>query len=311
MKKILTILSLLLLLTALAGGVTAFAAEAECTGAQDAAPVSADDPQQGKGEYENEGLKLSIKPEYNDLITVELPKNDPKGLLFTVSETASLEAESFDGAGWLFSIARIGETRLHELLCGDMSGAVVFAKDSEGRYYVNLHPTDVRYARKTPEEMRADSGQWTMLCEWAAGVPACFAELNGLEPVRFGNSAVDILLARAAWDKIAHIRLSAAEFGPVEVSGGDGAPYGAYLENVFFDRAEPEAKPEGKAVSLDFPEDNSRIDFFLAPGGYVRLVSGEREQLYQAHRDDDSKPDFGALTKNWYFAEAEKAGVRR
>ncbi len=47
----------------------------------------------------------------------------------------------------------------------------MFAKDENGKYYVFYHPTDVRYMRRTNEQMEADQDQWTALNEWARTVP--------------------------------------------------------------------------------------------------------------------------------------------
>ena len=143
-------------------------------------PVSVQYPPQNWGEYENGGLRFEIKPKYNDLITVEVPADDPNGLLFTVSETASLKAGGFDGAGWLFSIAKISADELHQMLCRDMSGAEVFAMGEDGSYYMYYHPTDVRYARETVEKMHEDQDQWSMLCEWASTVRDSLAFLVSL-----------------------------------------------------------------------------------------------------------------------------------
>ena len=64
-------------------------------------------------------------------------KTDEPDLLFSVYEKASVEAAARMGAentgeGWLFGIARVSERRLHELLCGDMSGVEVFAREGDG-----------------------------------------------------------------------------------------------------------------------------------------------------------------------------------
>ena len=98
---------------------------------RDLEPVTVQYPPQVWGEYECEGLKLVVKPRYNDLITVETGGED--GSLFSVFETASLEAEcSFEGAGALFGISRVSEDRFHELLFYDMSGTRPFARDENG-----------------------------------------------------------------------------------------------------------------------------------------------------------------------------------
>lgn len=71
------------------------------------------------GEYENGGLSLAFRPKLNKPVTVETPEDDADGILFTVSETASVEAGTCDGAGWFFSIGKVNEARLQEMMCQD------------------------------------------------------------------------------------------------------------------------------------------------------------------------------------------------
>ena len=63
--------------------------------------------------YENDGLKLMIPLEYDELLITETPQDDRGARLFSVSEKASVEAAKatgmdYEGAGWLFSIERQG-----------------------------------------------------------------------------------------------------------------------------------------------------------------------------------------------------------
>ena len=271
--------------------------------------VSVTYPPQVWGEYENGGLALEIQPKYNDLITVTTPTDNEKGVLFTVSETASLEAGKYEGAGWLFSIGTVDEQRLHEMLCGEMSGAQVFAKDREGRYYIWYHPTDVRYERATTEQMRQDQDQWTMLCQWAAEERDRFAQRNGLEAVQYGNTDVDISLARAAWAKDEKHTLSTTEFGPVEINGVDGTPYAEYVMRGGFEWVDAKETPDGEYVVLGFPETDMRVDFFFAPGGYVRVVNSGSETLYQALWFEE-EANLAQAMQCWYYAAAEKAGLK-
>ena len=266
-------------------------------------------PPQNWGEYENAGLRLEIQPKYNDLVTVKIPDDSAEGILFTVSETASMEADGFDGAGWLFSIGKIDEKRMHELRCSDMSGVNIFARDENGDYYVYCHPTDVRYARASVEEMERDIGQWSMLCEWAWEVSGRFADLNGLESVSYGNSEVDIILARAAWMENRTVTLSTTEYGPVEAGGVDAEPYIDFLQKSWFMEADPEETPDGEYVVLSLPDENTRVDFFFAPGNYARVVTDWGEWLYQAGQYDDSISCADAV-QGWYYAAAELAGIR-
>ena len=272
-------------------------------------PVTVTYPPQIWGEYENGGLTLEIQPKYNDLLTVETPQNDPDGILFTVSETASLEAGGHEGAGWLFSIGRISEEKFREMLCWDMSGIEVFAVDDAGNYYVKYHPTDVRYERATVEEMIADADQWTMLCEWAEDAPYQFVDQNGFDSVSYSNTTLSMYLARAAWMDGVNATISTTEFGPLPLAGVDSSPYASYLiRECFFWDVEDEEAPSGEYVVLNFPDDDVRIDFFFAPGGYVRVFSGGTETLYQVVLYGNLTP--AAAARGWYYAVAEAAGVK-
>ena len=272
-------------------------------------PVSVTYPPQVWGEYENAGLRFEVKPKINNLITVETLKNDENGVLFSVSETASLEAGGHDGAGWLFSIAKVSEDTLHEMLQNDMSGVEVFAKGEDGNYYLRFHPTDVRYERATVEEMQRDAAQWTMLNEWGENAASAFAELNGLESKSYGNTVVDMYLARAAWGEDVNATLSTTEFGPVELKGVDGTPYAEFVMEGFFDVVDLSETPDGEYVVLNFPEEDVHLDFFFAEGSYVRVTTGGAETLYQSFWWDDNISNAEAM-QGWYYAVAELAGVK-
>lgn len=122
--------------------------------------------------YQNEGLTLLVPNYYDDLLSTKIFKEDEEGRLFSVTEAKSvvdswLQGNRESGPGWLFTIRRVNEEKLQELLCSDMSGAEVFAKDSKGRHYIFMRPTDVRFVRKDSDTMQRDSQLWQDLCEWA------------------------------------------------------------------------------------------------------------------------------------------------
>ena len=273
-------------------------------------PVTVTYPPQNWGAYENAGYVLHVKPRINALITVETPANDPDGILFTVSETASLEAGGYEGAGWIFSIGKVSADRLHEMFQNDMSGQYVFAKDAGGDYYLLYHPTDVRYERATAEEMRRDQAQWTMLNEWVDTAESNFIGDNeGLERYDRGNTPVEMYLARAAWQEGVNATLSTTEYGPIGLTGVDGTPYAEFVMGGRFFEADAKETPSGEYVVLNFPEDGVRLDFFFAPGGYVRYVSGDYEALYEAAWEDDNI-SFAEAMRGWYYALAELAGIK-
>ena len=264
-------------------------------------------PPQIWGEYENDGLHMSIQPKYNDLVTVDTDTGD--GMMFSVAETASMEAGGFDGSGWLFGIARESAEQVHELLCSDMSGMEVFAKDADGNYYVYYHPTDVRYARATPEEMERDQAQWTMLCDWAEQMRDKFVEQNGLEYAGFGNSELDMYVARAAWQDGVNYTVSTTEFGPVAGGGVDATRFAEFVLHGYFGDTDATEAPDGEYVVLEFPDEDVRIDFFFAPDAYARVTSGGQETLYQAAMWDDNV-SYAEAMQSWYYALAEKAGAK-
>ncbi|MBQ9493741.1 MAG: hypothetical protein IJR54_08420 [Oscillibacter sp.] len=260
--------------------------------------------------YENGGLKLLIPMEYNELLITETPQNDANGILFSVSEKASVEAAKaqgadFDGAGWLFSIGAVTEDALREALCYDMSGEEAFAKGADGQYYMYYHPTDVRLVRENYEDEEAME-QWSALNEWAATVPDTFiTENSGLTAEKHGNSTLDMYLARIAYMDDVKYTLSATEHGPMEPRDVDPMPYLNRLMNgVTFEYADGEETPDGEYVVLSFPDDDVRFDFFRMEGkeNYVRTVwSGDNETLYKASYADGAIKA-SVIMSEWYNA---------
>ena len=265
--------------------------------------------------YENGGVRLRIPLEYDELLVIETPQNNPAGILFSVAEKASVEAakaQGYDNAGWLFSIGTITEDALHEALCYDMSGAEVFAKNTDGqypadmRYYMYYHPTDVGFVRESYDDIDDDMAQWTTLNEWAATVPDIFlADNPGLTPEKHGNTSLDMYLARIAYMDSVNYTLSAPEYGSMGGSGFDASRYAERLTNgVTFEPANNAETPDGEYIVLSFPEDDVRFDFFLMEGreNYVRQVwSGDNEQLYKAvYAKGTTKAS--AVMSEWYNA---------
>ena len=279
-------------------------------------PVTVTYPPQVWGEYENKGMKLEIRPKINDLITVDTPEENKNGILFSIFETASLEAEDFDGAGLLCSVGIASEEQVHDMLCYDMSGVEPFARDAEGNYYIYYYPTDVRYARATAEEMQRDAEQWSMLCQWAEDtVRNAFTDQNGLESVQYGNTELDMYLARAVWQKDVNCYLATTEFMDVDADLVDGTPFVEYVMHGYFGEIQPEDLPDeeylsGENLVLGFlPDEDVLIHFFPADGAYVRIDRGDEETYYQAAWWDDDVSYYEAML-GWYYAAAEKAGKK-
>ena len=173
-------------------------------------------------------LTLTIPADKAALVIAEVPESDENGVLFTVSEKASVEASQarenpYDGAGWLFAIRKVSWDALQEMLCYDMSGMSPFARDGEDGYYLFCTPTDVRIEREG-EFTEEDITQWTALNAWAADIPAAFLEANGLEPFHRGNSDLEITLNRILCGMEPYT-ISTLEFLSLEPGETDPAPF--------------------------------------------------------------------------------------
>ena len=261
------------------------------------------------------GREVSIPTEYADELIV---KTGEAGMLITVLEKASVEAAldeggDDDGAGWLFSIGTVSAEELHAMLCQDMSGMEVFAKDVEGRYYLYYHPTDVRMVRKDGGYNDESMARWAELNEWAASVRTTFVNDNdGLIAVTFDNSDPAIALSRAAWEDGVNYEIRALEFGQhgsLLPAGTDAAPYAERLiRNAEYEYADPAETPDGEYIVLAFPEDGVRYDFFSG-GDYVRRTNddGTVEELYRVTLPDGEAP--WAVMQEWAKALAEANGL--
>ena len=68
-------------------------------------------------------------------------------------------------------------------------------------------------------------------------------------------------------------------------------------------------RTDGDFIALNFPDDGVRLEFFFAPGGYARVVSGDEETLYQAAWTDDDV-SYAEAVQGWYYAVAELSGLK-
>ena len=306
---------------ALICSMTAVLALAACGGTVDA-PVQTDTPPAEEAAdvvtYQNSGLALSVPAEYDGLLEVLTPENSEDGTLFTVSELASLEygqklhpGEDW-GDGWLFGIRRIDVDTLHEMLCYDMSGAVPFAEDENGSYYVFCHPTDVRLVRESydidPDS--EDMKQWAALNEWAWEIQGPFAVENGLTLCSFTNTSVDMVLNQLAYLGEEPYTLGGAAFGALESGGVDKAPYlDRLLDGVSFTMTDSEDIPDGEFIVLDLPQAGEELDFFLADdGNLVREIYDGEVTLYRASYED-GQTSAAQVMNDWYEALADAAAA--
>lgn len=263
----------------------------------------------------NGGMTLNVPSELTSLVLVDMPsEDDPDGVLFSVSEKASVNAGAADGHdasygdGWLFGIRRVDADTLHEMLCRDMSGVAVFARDAEENYYLFTHPTDVRLYRQNDAYEEAME-QWTMLNEWAwDDVRKDFlAENTGLEAYERGNSMLDMYLARAAYQPDANYTLSTLASDPLAPNGVDGAPYAERLmsgNGVVYEDVDAGETPAGEYLVLDFPDDKMRFDFFPREGveNYVRVIDYNGDSLMKITFPDDTKAS--TVVQEWFDALA-------
>ena len=278
--------------------------------------------------YFGEDLALPIPQEYynNEILAMEVyglydededygDEEDEDELAVIVSESASQAAaealgEDTEGQGELFRIIRVSEDRLHNLLCGDMSGMDVFAKDKKDRYYIICYPTDVRYVRETTDKMNEDIEAWTEVNEGARDNMGnkIIAQSKGLSPVSFTNTMLDMYLARIAYAKDVKYTISNDAYGVLEPGDFDGTEYAEYLIGDNFVEAEDAKAPEGNYIVINFPDDDVHYDFFVEDQTLVREVRGDYETFYRSVFSDSIVST--DTVEAWYFAIAEKLGKK-
>ena len=248
--------------------------------------------------YTNDGLTLSVPEEFADRVLVQTPENSEKGILFSVSEIESMEVAKaagypWEGAGWLFDISRINEEKMHELRSSDHPGYIIFAKDTEGYYYVYYHPTDVRVVREDYNDAAAIE-RWTELSGWSGGVRHTFmTENEGLTPEKFSYTTLDSYLARIVYSDDQDYTVSTLEYGRQLPNGIKAADYLAPLtEDVIYTIVHDEEAPDGEYLVLNFEDIDLRYDFFFMEGkeNYIRQVwfNNENELLYKAEFKDEN-----------------------
>lgn len=310
MKKRLAILLAAVMLVSVCGAASADNAPAANRKETEVKILSLQEQYPDSVFYDNEGVFLPIPKVYSALVTVETPGKNEYGELFSVSETASINAAEATGqytagAGWLFSISRVTEEQLHEMLCYLMFGSEVFGKDEDGMYYLFEHPTDVRIVRESYDNMDADMAIWSELNQWAWQEKEAFLTVNpGVHAEVRGNSDPEIQLARAAWMDGQVYTLSTAEGGSREGGSLDATPYVERLTtNVFIDTTDGTA-PDGDCLSLNMPNDGLRLDFFLEKGSenIIRMVRDDgQESLWQAEYADGTTKA-SEIMLEWYEA---------
>lgn len=259
--------------------------------------------------YKNGSYVLNIPGKYDNQVDTKILKTDPYGKLFTVSELASIEAAKAknyetDGIGWLFAIGVLGEDKIGTMLCGDMSGVEVFARDGQWNYYLLYHPTDVRYFRENESAMRRDEKKWRTLTEWVGtSVAQDFIKDNpGLVPVSFDNSEIGIRLARIMFKQDTYT-ISTNEFGPLNPNGVNPTPYvDTLIKDARYEYADIKDTPDGEYVVLSFPKEGVRFDFFLQTGhrNYVREVRSDGSEILYKATFKNSTIEASDIMNRWY-----------
>ena len=253
--------------------------------------------------YENGGFKMTVPAEVANKVIVETPVDSDDGILFEVSEKASVEAakakgSDYDGIGWLYAIGVRDEESFRKMLCSDMSGEEPIGYDADGNYYVFFHPTDVRYERETPEQMQADQDQWTQVVEWGNTMKDKFLEENaGITKFNWSGTVLEAYLARTAYDKEAVYTLSTLEFaadGVLEPNENvDAEKYFKLMTEDATYEVIDDQDIDGEYVVLNFPEDEVRFDFFYGEDNdrknLIRQVWGDYEQIYKVTFADETK----------------------
>ena len=279
-------------------------------------------PQQGRL-YESQGLKVMIPEAYDGLLVKDTAPGEA-GRFLAVSEKASVEAAQKEGgeaagAGWIFSLGRVTEAELHQMLCHDMLGAELIAKDQEGHYYIYYHPTDVRYVRENQEAMVRDQAQWTKLNAWAWDYAHDgFIKDNGLEPLTADNSNIGIYLANFLYGSGEAYTLCKNDEAPVLADGFSPLAYGEkLLYGVSYKSARNNPQIKFKYYTLVLPRERVRLDFFIGKDkeNYVQEVhEGWTNYLYHATFQDKEMKVTAVMAK-WledlkaYHEKMGKAGT--
>jgi len=250
--------------------------------------------------YETNGLLLPVPKRYDDLLLVEICPPNEKELFFRVSEKASMEAvkaqgEPYASAGHLFSIGSVDEAWFRQMICHTMGSLRFFARDNQNRHFYFYQLPDIRYFRENEAAMKRDQDQWQALNDWALReVRAAFCERNGLTGESYSNSQPARCVARAMYDHDVRFQLSAPEYGPLSLPNGcdPAAHLNCLLQDAVYERLDDAKAPDGDYVSLSFPGEDLRIDFFRKPGqqDYVRELRADLpEVLYRVRLRDEGK----------------------
>lgn len=260
---------------------------------------------------ENGGLTLPLPAKYRDAVIVAAPENDADGILFEVSEKASVEAaknmEDEDGAGWIFSVRKASREELNHLRGGVMLGEEVFAQAEDGGFYLLCTPTDYRFLREDYEGTEKEEALFQEIQGWASSEASkAIIAQNSLTPCAYTNTDVDQLFARILYDGSRNFNLIFLEEHAHRPDKVDPAPWLEKLaEGVTIQEVDISRTPDGEYIVLNDLETDARFDFFRTDGNYVRQVwnDGKNEALYQVTFADSSLK-LNSIIEEWYEAVA-------
>ncbi len=286
-------------------------------GCEAAVKAAAETVQQVQGDcsYEHDGYRLRMPQEFDKLLLTET-KFQEGNRLFSASEKASIAAAQkeyadYSGAGWLFAISKVSEAELQQMLCEDMSGRTLFARDDKGSYYIFEHPTDVRYMRETSAAMQRDQEQWSHLCAWAwSSVRKDFIEDNpGLSSMTADNSNIGIYLANVSYRPDMKYSLGKKDGAALPGEGVRALPFGEKLiYGNTYEMVKGNMHPRGDYVKLSLPKENTELYFFRRKGETYVLEKrkGLHNKLYKAIPVEEHAEAMTVM-QEWYDAVAAQA----
>ena len=269
---------------------------------------------------ENGGLTLHVPVEYKDLLIIETPENSQDGILFSVSEKASLDeakacGDDYDGYGLVFVIRQVTEEELKAMRCGEMFGERAFAKNDAGVCYLYNVPTDYRFFRASYEGTEAEEEVYRQMQAWGNSVPAAMTAEAGLTPLTYTNTALDQQLCDILYGGYKEYQLSTTEYLEQSPEKVDPAPWLEKLvEGAVTEYIEDGQVPDGEYVVLLLPKYDERFDFFLAEGGenIVRHAwfNESYEELFKMTFTDETLKA-SEIMQEWYNALVEANGTNK
>lgn len=262
-----------------------------------------------------QGIKFEVPEDVWTLVTF---RDDDPDMVISVYETASIDAAKakgtdYPGAGWLFGISAIPESEMQQLRCGGMDGMIPFAKDND-MYYIYCHPTDVRFVRETPEQMKEDQDEWTMLNEWATEAVRKEIVVNNpeLDVVTYSDTELDTYLAKIAFQPGTEYAIRSFTYPDLDASSFTDTDYiDALTEDVYYEVVSDADAADGQYIVLAFDGDGVRFEFFENPDAAnlireVRTTDDGEEYVtyYEAHFEDEEDTAFGII-QEWCDAIAK------